>query len=226
MSPRRNWDSPNPSLASECAPPPKTWGGHTRLGGGGRGPNSDDWRKSLALCLLGADSTAVKTQLCGWSLDPPVIRYWFPDIIVWVMWSGWSFATTIPWLILGFDHDLAHGRPHTECCDSICDSFEYNEINHKSFIWINTTHVRMFVGSVWNLNGRGIANAILSITGSMDEWTLKTPIPSVIFIGNFLGWWSNFVNSESDKIQSVKILQNMDYNTTHHLPSPTATHCL
>ncbi len=37
MSPRQNWDSPNPSLASECAPPPGTKG---RL------------VKSLALCLL------------------------------------------------------------------------------------------------------------------------------------------------------------------------------
>jgi hypothetical protein len=27
MSLRRNWDSPNPSLASECAPPPRTEGG-------------------------------------------------------------------------------------------------------------------------------------------------------------------------------------------------------
>ncbi len=26
MSPRRNWDSPNPSLASECAPPPRSGG--------------------------------------------------------------------------------------------------------------------------------------------------------------------------------------------------------
>jgi hypothetical protein len=26
MSPRRNWDSPTPSLASECAPPPGTKG--------------------------------------------------------------------------------------------------------------------------------------------------------------------------------------------------------
>jgi hypothetical protein len=33
MSPRRNWDSPNPTLASECVPlPPGTkGGGHTRL---------------------------------------------------------------------------------------------------------------------------------------------------------------------------------------------------
>jgi hypothetical protein len=39
MSPRRNWDSPNPSPASECAllPPEPKGGEHTRLrvkGGG------------------------------------------------------------------------------------------------------------------------------------------------------------------------------------------------
>ncbi len=52
MSPRRNWDSPNPSLASECAlPPDQRVGGHSRrrLRGWGSS-NSDDWRKSLALC--------------------------------------------------------------------------------------------------------------------------------------------------------------------------------
>ncbi len=27
MSPRRNWNSPNPSLASECSPPPRNEGG-------------------------------------------------------------------------------------------------------------------------------------------------------------------------------------------------------
>jgi hypothetical protein len=37
MSPRRNWDSPTPSLASECAPPPEPKGGgvaHSRAGEG------------------------------------------------------------------------------------------------------------------------------------------------------------------------------------------------
>ncbi len=34
-SPRRNWDSPNPSLASECAPPPDPgWGGTLACEGG------------------------------------------------------------------------------------------------------------------------------------------------------------------------------------------------
>ncbi len=39
MSPRRNWDSPNPSLASECAPPPppRTGGGDTLACGWGVG---------------------------------------------------------------------------------------------------------------------------------------------------------------------------------------------
>jgi hypothetical protein len=35
MSPRQNWDSPNPSLASECAPPPEPDGGaHSSAGEG------------------------------------------------------------------------------------------------------------------------------------------------------------------------------------------------
>ncbi len=42
-----------------------------------------------------------------------------------------------------------------------------------------------------------------------------------------MGWWSNLVGTESGQKQSVKILQNMVYNTTQHPhPPPTATHCL
>ncbi len=37
-APRRNWDSPNPFLASECSPPPRNRGrGHTSQGVGGWG---------------------------------------------------------------------------------------------------------------------------------------------------------------------------------------------
>ncbi len=37
-APRRNWDSPNPFLASECSPPPRNRGrGHTSLRVGGWG---------------------------------------------------------------------------------------------------------------------------------------------------------------------------------------------
>ncbi len=58
MSPRQNWDSPTPS-PSECAPTPGPKGeAHTRLRPRGWGsPNSDDWRKSLALCLLCGPNT-------------------------------------------------------------------------------------------------------------------------------------------------------------------------
>ncbi len=62
MSPRRNWDSPTPSFASESAPSArfKGGGGHTRLRVRGWGsPNSDDWRKSLPFYLLYGLYTAV-----------------------------------------------------------------------------------------------------------------------------------------------------------------------
>ncbi len=37
MSPRQNWDSSTPSLASECAPPPEPGGAHSPAGQGGGG---------------------------------------------------------------------------------------------------------------------------------------------------------------------------------------------
>ncbi len=67
MSPRRNWDSPNPPPASECAlpPPDQRVGGHTRLRlKGWRSHNSDDWRKSLALCLL-CEPNHIKFRTCS-----------------------------------------------------------------------------------------------------------------------------------------------------------------
>jgi hypothetical protein len=54
MSPRRNWDSPNPSLASECASTPgNKGGGHNSLAGEGLGESQfPRLEKTLALCLL------------------------------------------------------------------------------------------------------------------------------------------------------------------------------
>ncbi len=55
MSPRRNWVLPPPPLPQASVPltPEAKGGGHTCLPVRGWGsPNSDDWRKSLALCLL------------------------------------------------------------------------------------------------------------------------------------------------------------------------------
>ncbi len=55
MSPRRNWDSPTPSLASECAPSPGTKGGGGAHFPAGEGFGESQFRrleKSLAFCLL------------------------------------------------------------------------------------------------------------------------------------------------------------------------------
>jgi hypothetical protein len=54
MSHRRNWDSPTPSLASECAPPPGTKGGgaHSPAGEGLGESQFRRLEKSLALYLL------------------------------------------------------------------------------------------------------------------------------------------------------------------------------
>ncbi len=41
-------------------------------------------------------------------------------------------------------------------------------------------------------------------------------------LGFCLGWSSNFVGSESDQIQSSKVLQTMVSNTTQHPPPPTS----
>ncbi len=44
---------------------------------------------------------------------------------------------------------------------------------------------------------------------------------NVVFTGHFcLGWWSNYVGSESGQKQSLKLLQNMVYSTIQHPPSP------
>jgi hypothetical protein len=66
MFPRRNWDSPTPSLASECAPPPGTKGGaHSRADEGLGESQFRRLEKSFALCLL-YDSTV----LTSFNLDP------------------------------------------------------------------------------------------------------------------------------------------------------------
>jgi hypothetical protein len=50
---------------------------------------------------------------------------------------------------------------------------------------------------------------------------------NVVFTGLFCsGRCGNFVGSESGQKQSVKLLQNMVYNTTQHPPPSTAAHCL
>jgi hypothetical protein len=78
MTPRRNWDSPNPSPASECAPPhpwTKGWGAHSPAGGGWGSSNSEDWEKKLStlptlcitdlwMCVCRADLGPRKVSNC------------------------------------------------------------------------------------------------------------------------------------------------------------------
>ncbi len=56
MSPRRKWDSPNPSLASECAPSPRTGGGAHSPAGEGLGESQflrlEKKLSTLLLCEL------------------------------------------------------------------------------------------------------------------------------------------------------------------------------
>jgi hypothetical protein len=96
MSPRRKWDSAlNPSLASVCAlpPPPRRTkgGGHTRLRLRGWGsPNSDDWRKSLALCLL-CDLLLLTKLQCTLQLRAPVHLLYFISTLY--VLCGWHAQT-------------------------------------------------------------------------------------------------------------------------------------
>jgi hypothetical protein len=80
MSSRQNWDSPIPSLASECALPPGTKGGEgTRLRvRGGGSPNSDDRWNSLALCLL-CDLTSFP-KFTAWPYVAPLYSVSFSSV--------------------------------------------------------------------------------------------------------------------------------------------------
>jgi hypothetical protein len=70
MSPRRNWDSPNPSRQLVCPSPPEPKGGwDTRHRvRGWWSPNSNDWRKSVALWLLGDSNCRGKYFNCRWAV--------------------------------------------------------------------------------------------------------------------------------------------------------------
>ncbi len=74
LSPRWNWDTPPPLPQARVYPPfpPYQKGGTRSPGVRGRGsPNSDDWRKSLALCLLcGLRVYDSRTLLGPRSTDP------------------------------------------------------------------------------------------------------------------------------------------------------------
>jgi hypothetical protein len=73
LSPRRNWDSPNPTplqVSVPSLPGPKSGGAHSPAAMGWESPNSDDWSKGLALCplcshLSSRNLTTPSTQMNG-----------------------------------------------------------------------------------------------------------------------------------------------------------------
>ncbi len=69
MSPRWNWDSPTPVSRQRVWPSPQNQGGHTRLQVRGWGsPNSDYWRKSLALSAYSVGHSIISFPM---SITPP-----------------------------------------------------------------------------------------------------------------------------------------------------------
>jgi hypothetical protein len=65
LSPRPNWDPHPLSCKRVGPPPPETKGGqHLPAGEEAGGPNSDDWRKGLALCLLCAMNYSCALSYC------------------------------------------------------------------------------------------------------------------------------------------------------------------
>ncbi len=67
-APRRNWDSPNPFLASECSPPPRNRGrGHTSLRVGGWGESQ--FRRGAYTVVL---------FICTYSVVAPLPSLWPP----------------------------------------------------------------------------------------------------------------------------------------------------
>ncbi len=77
MSFRRNWVSPTPSLASECAPTPEPKGvGHTRTRLRARSPNSDDWRNGSAHAYSVVETQRKKMQdFDKWALGPWILGW-------------------------------------------------------------------------------------------------------------------------------------------------------
>jgi hypothetical protein len=93
----------------------------------------------------------------------------------------------------------------------------------------NRAQGRLGRGREWKkMNLKAVGGGGGGRAKGMDEGTIKTPIHKCCLYWCFsLGWCSNFVGSESGQKQSVKLLQNMVYNTTQPPPpSPPATHCL
>jgi hypothetical protein len=92
-----------------------------------------------------------------------------------------------------------------------------HNLDHWTY-WATTDQLRV-QGCTWRFGYRPQIHFLYR--DAMDTGTIKTPIPKCRLYWCFcLGWCGNFVGSKSGQKQSVKLLQNMVYNTTQH-PPPT-----
>jgi hypothetical protein len=67
------WDPTHPLSCKQVCPPPGTKGGDTLTCGlSGLGPNSDDWRERLALCLLCGPADRCANILAHQCPPPPI----------------------------------------------------------------------------------------------------------------------------------------------------------
>ncbi len=95
---------PNPLSPTSVHLPTEPGGrGHTRRGVRGWGsPNSDDWRKSLALCLLCADNTVL---LCrGFVIHGPLAAHFGGKFYLPNQWRILPFSWTKPTSCSDFPH--------------------------------------------------------------------------------------------------------------------------
>ncbi len=102
MSHSRNWDSPK--RVCLCPSPRNQRGGHTRRGVRGVGsPNSDDRRKSIALCLYSAVIIIIM-----WGMSSPSMSAVEAGMVVFPSLLYWA------WFLLG---SLLHTFPHHHTLD-------------------------------------------------------------------------------------------------------------
>jgi hypothetical protein len=120
MSPRRNWDSPTPSLASECAPPPEPKGWVHSPAGEGLG-ESQFRRQEKKLSTLPTLWTHLTNQGPGRRRRPerscprwPAL-YCCPLVLLWTrIWATW----TRPGKAWSCHSSLQPGNAGWPCCCS------------------------------------------------------------------------------------------------------------
>jgi hypothetical protein len=128
--------------------------------------------------------------------------------------TGWPVPQSVRYRIFCLQASYLSATSHTGR-----KSCQVKSLYMKRF-W---SHVRLY-GPLHVFHLPGTYQQILY---SMDEGTLKTPIPKCrLYWSIFWGRWSNFVGSKSVQKQSEKLLQKIGLQHDSTPPPHTATHCL